>query len=344
MKQRRRSGLSTSGWLVAACFSVAAFSAGCTNTINTPPPVQTPTDDGGTADGGVLGSGALTTSTVVANNEAAFGLPFDSAPSPDGARIYFTGVKVDGDLTGPAIFSTNAAAASTPTALAVAGSLGAPLGVAVSSDGATVYAADPAFATASDKGAILSVPAAGGTPTALAETADYAPRAIAVAKVGTSDTIYFIGDDKADGVPGIFKDVAGAVTSVLKPIDAAAVAAHTDGTVYFIDAAGSVQKIAAGSTAAAAVGGASSGLDINYPAGIAVSQDGKFLLVPVTDAATGHQGIARIDASSGAVTQLPLSLPATNREAGGLHRAANADVYSFVDTGAGASGTVYLLQ
>ena len=170
------------------------------------------------------------------------------------------------------------------------------------------------------------------------------PSGVSLAKVGGADNIYFIGNDKADGMTGIFKDASGTVTPVIKGVDAQAVTAHTDGTVYFVDAAGTVKKIAQGGTTASALGAMATNLNVSFPAGLALSQDGQFVLVPVVDPTTKNQSIARIDVASGAVTQLALSLPATNSEAGGLHRAANADVYSFVDTGAGATGTVYLLK
>ena len=311
------------------------------------------TPDGGTPDGGPLGSGAVTTDKVIANG-AQFSLPFDAAPSPDGTQVYFTGVD---PALGSAIFKV-AATGGTPAVIAsgvncptTPGCIGAPLGIAVSSDGSTIYAADPAFAgSANDNGAIFSIPAAGGNPTALAETADYAPRAIAVQKAGGSDNIYFIGNDKTTGAPGIFKDAAGAVTPVITgnaANDPQALAVYTDGTIYYLDQSGNVQKIAAAGTTATLLGGTSKAIAINFPAGIDVSQDGKFLLVPNGDPVAHGQGIARIDVSNGTLTQLTLTPVLTaNQEAGGLHRAANADVYSFVDTGAGAtgSGIVYLLK
>lgn len=347
MKIRRRSAWTHSLAGLASC----ALAAGCHSSNNNPavPPDGGSPDggapDGGSPDGGALGSGALTTSTAVANG-ASFALPFDAAPSPDGTSVYFTGVQATGASTGPAILKSAATAGSTPSALAVGGDIGAPLGVAVSTNGTTVYAADPAYNTATDKGAIFKVASAGGAPAPLAETVDYSPRAIAVASVGGSDNLYFIGDDKTDGASGIFKDAGGTVTAVLKGAPAnnpQAVTAYADGTVYFVDGSGSVQKIAAGGTTATSLGTAAKNLNVSFPAGIAVSNDGKFVLVPDTDPMTGKQSIARIDVTSGAVTQLALTLGA-NAEAGGLHRAANADIYSFVDTGAGATGTVYLLK
>lgn len=150
--------------------------------------------------------------------------------------------------------------------------------------------------------------------------------------------VFLTAVDSATG-PQVFK-VSAAGGANAAPI--------SNGTLYFIDAsssAGKIIKVAAGGTTGTALGGGAASLNVSYPGGLAASQDGSALLVAVFDPATGGESIARVDTSSGAVTQNPLGLTA-NREPGGLHRASNADVYSFVDTGAGAtsSGTIYVLS
>lgn len=303
----------------------------------TPPP---PAPDGGSP---TPGSANLTSATPAANGNS-FAYPLDATPSPDGTQIYFTGIQPGASPGGPGIFKVAAAGGAT-SSLTAGGSIGVPLAVAMSSDGSKVYVADPAYGTNVD-GAVFSVASAGGSPTVLTETEGYAPRAVAVAKVGGSDNVYFIGDDKANRQSGIFKDASGTISAVIEGSaanDPQAVAAYSDGTLYFIDGSGSVQRIAAGGTTATALPGAARNLAINFPAGIDVSQDGKFLVVPVTDPATHGESIARIDVTSGNVTQLPLGL-SKNSESGGIHRAAAADVYAFVDSGAGSTGTVYLLK
>ena len=329
MTKRWRGAVSSS-----AAALVIALAAGCNK--DSPP-----------ASGGGAGTGNISSVTSVANGDT-FQTPFDAAPSPDGTAIYFTGVD---PVKGAAIFKVGNKAGSAPSVLtsgcatpACDSFVGSPLGIAVSSDGATVYVADPAYTSgASDSGSVFSVPSGGGSQTALAETAGYNARFITVSKVGGSDNLYLIGDDKADGQAGIFKDVGGTVTTVIKGGDPPAVAVASDGTVYYLDQNGSVQKVGTGGTATA-LGGSASNLAVSYPAGMALSQDEKSLLVPVFDSVTGAQAVTRIDVSSGAQTGIFLGLPRTNVEGGGLHRAANADVYSFVDSGAGSSGTIYLLK
>ncbi len=316
------------------------------------------TGDGGTGDGGVLGSGKPTTSNVIAMG----GVPFDAVPSPDGTQVYFTG---EDNALGAAIFSVPGAGGA-PAVIAsgkncgtTATCIGVPFGIAVSSDGKTIYAADPAFrgSDADNKaGAIFTVANTGGEPAALPETVDYAPYAVTVAKVGAADNLYFIGQDPtAAGAMGIFLDVGGTVTPVIEgagAIDPQAVAVASDGTVYYVDGNGGVQKVVAGKPVALLTG--TKNLNVSFPAGIAVSQDGTAVLVPNLDPATAAPGIARIAVTSGVVTQLALTpaLSAMNTQGGGFHRAANADVYSFVDSGAGtgtgslidSTGTVYLFK
>ena len=289
-------------------------------------------------------SGNLTSATSVANG-AAFLSPFDAAPSPDGNTIYFTGVD---PAAGAAIFKVPAAG-GTPSVLASGCAttacdsfIGAPLGIAVSSDGSKVFVADPAYVGGnSDTGYVFSVPSGGGAQSLLAETGGYNVRFITTSKVGGSDNLYFIGDDKADGKAGIFKDVSGTVSPVIKTGDPQAATVAGNGTVYSIDQNGSVQKMAGGGSTATVL---ANGLAVSYPVGMALSGDERFLLVPVVDPATSTQAIARIDVSSGASTLMALGLPATNSEGGGFHKAANADVFSFVDSGAGTTGTVYVLK
>ena len=52
-----------------------------------------------------------------------------------------------------------------------------------------------------------------------------------------------------------------------------AIAAHDDGTVYFVDGRGDVRKLAPGSHEASTLGGAATHLAVYFPAAIAVSQN-----------------------------------------------------------------------
>lgn len=325
-RQRRRGITFAGGTLCAAALAV---SAGChsNGSSNNPP-----------------GNGTVGTITPAANG-SQFNTPFDAAASPDGTQIYFTGI--DSSSGTPSVFKAGAAAGSTATVLGsvpVSGvTFGFPASIATSTDGSSVYVADPAASTANDLGVIFSIPSGGGNATPLSETADYAPHAISVARSANADAIYFVGTDKADGTIGIFQDRAGAVTPVIKGAAAGSpslVAASDDGTVYFFDSERGLQKVVAGGASAVPVGGASASL--RGVTGLAVAQDGSSL-VAATSSGTG--GFQRISLADGSVTPEAAALPATgSTEPGGLHRAANADVYAFADLSAGASGTVYVLS
>ncbi|HEY2031494.1 MAG TPA: hypothetical protein VGH20_20020 [Myxococcales bacterium] len=338
--------MTTSRGAVTVAAALLGLAAACSNN-NNQPGAGTP-DGGGVAsnpDGGSAdaGNGSLTTSTAAAadNDKLVFSLALDAAPSPDGNTIYFLAVD---PANGPGVFKTAAAANSTPTLITSGGSLGSPLALAVSTDGNTIFLADPAAQTATDQGAIFAESAAGGAPSLLPETVDFAPRAVAVSKVGGSDEIVFIGTDKTSGADGVFKDVSGQVTSVVAGNNPSSIAVANDGTIYILDQAGSIARVAPGGTSATALAGASQHLDVSFPSGMDLSHDQSALLVSGFDPATGNESIARVDIATGAVTQLVLTPPLAGGEPGGLHRAANADTYGFVDTGAGNSGTVYLLK
>jgi DNA-binding beta-propeller fold protein YncE len=354
MTRSRNAALVTS---VAAMFALAA---GCNNNNSTPTDAGNPLDagtpvdagtptDGGTTDGGTATNtdgGNPTTAVAATSNpgEDVFALALDAAPSPDGATIYF--IAVDGN--GGAVFKTSAAAGSTPTLLSDAPPLGAPLGIAVSSDGSKLYLADPAALTATDKGAILVESVGGGTPTMLTETIDFAPRAVAVTKIGGADEIVFIGTSttaNADGTftDGVFEDVGGTVTLVVAGGNPSAVAVATDGTIYILDQAGSIAKVAPTATTATALPGASQTLNVSFPSGMDLSLDQTELVVSGFDA-TGKEAVNRVNISTGAVTQLTLAPVLVGTEPGGLHRAFNSDTFAFVDSSANTSGTIYLLK
>jgi DNA-binding beta-propeller fold protein YncE len=348
--------------LVTSVAAMLALATGCHSNNNSTPtdggnPVDggTPVDAGTPADGGTPDGGTATntdggnpsTATASASNPAedVFALPLDAAPSPDGNTIYF--IAANGN--GMAVFSTAAATGSMPALLTSGGALGAPLGIAVSSDGTKLYLADPAAQTPNDKGVVFVEAASGGDPSQLSETLDFTPRAIAVSKVGGVDELVFIGTSPTanqDGsfTDGVFKDVSGTVTPVLAGGNPSAIAVATDGTIYILDQAGSIAKVAAGATTATALAGASQTLSVSFPSGMDVSLDQTALLVSGFDPATAKESISRVNIATGAVTQLVFNPAFTGLEPAGLHRAFNSDAFAFVDSGANTSGTIYLLK
>jgi|GEM_PF-2326759 len=368
MKQQRRSELSLPVGLAAALVFAAA--SGCSSNNNNPKPGNDAGYDagggggGGGGDGGTGldggsdggtgldgGTGTITKAIKVSNSPTDFYVPFDAIPSADAQTVYFLGVNPP---TGAAVFSVPAAGGAVKV-LTGGVPLSSPISIALSSDGTAVFAADPSGWTNNDKGAVFMVPAAGGTPTALAETNDYTPRVVVVSKQNNSDVLYFVGNDPADGMPGIFTDNAGTVVPILKgaTLDPTALAVSSTGTVYYLDSAqtetmGNLFKVTS-ATAGTQIGAAQN-LLTNYPGAMALSQDESAIVTPVivpssAAANAGGTNFARIDVTTGAVTLQ--SAGATTDplvEPGGLHRALNSDTYSYVDLGANQSGTVYLLS
>ena len=127
-----------------------------------------------------LMTGVLTTPVAaqgVSFSEAATAnLPWDAAPSPDGATIYYTAIGKDG---APSVFSVPAAGGD-PVVLAAGEPLAMPLGIDVSNDGKTLYVTDPWMAGAAGN-AIFAIPSDGSSaPTLVNGTRGKQPVGITV--------------------------------------------------------------------------------------------------------------------------------------------------------------------
>ena len=284
-----------------------------------------------------------------ATTSGDYQLPLDSVPSSDGKTFYFTAM----GSGGMGVFRVDAAGgAATP--LFVGAPLVSPFGIAISSDDATLYIADSAAGHDPNdpmgdakSGAVYSLPTAGGTPTALGETVGLRPRGVEVARQDSSDVVYFTGTG-SDGRPGVFKLAGGVQTLVAgDPLtDPGGVAVSRSGAVYVTNTQAaqsglsSVFQVDSGSASEIA-----SGIKVGYPAGIAISQDGKTLLVSGQDATLGTSTVYRINVETRELTSINQGLE-NNPDAGGLHRARNADVFSWcgVTVGTDGSGTVFRIS
>jgi hypothetical protein len=310
------------GWSGAVALVLAL--AGCSKDENPPPPA-------------VKGDGTVKSVAGAVSGGAAFRLPFDAALSPDGKTAYFTAL-VD---EGAALFKvpTAGGTATKLTDLVSPGSLDA------TSDGQTVVVADPGVESGTGAlGALLTVSASGGTPGMLTGTEGTLPRGVAIS--GTR--IVFTGTDPADGAPGVFEtSTGGGVTTLLKTgiIEPSAVAIGTTGEVYVLDAEGDdaptqhVLKIVSG-TASEVV----KGLRTGFPAGLAVAENGANLLVATTDPSTGKARLERFSVSGMAAGNPFTGTIGSFDEPAGLHRAAKADSYAYVDSGASGAGTVFVVN
>jgi sugar lactone lactonase YvrE len=292
-----------------------------------------------------------TPSADAATQGGDFMRPLDTVPSSDGSQFYFTAM----GSQGMGVYQV-AAAGGMARALATGTPLVSPLGIAISADDKTLFIADAAAgydpnnpAGADKVGALFTLAASGGSPAVLAGTEGSRPRAVELGSDAGTDTLFFSGQGASDGRPGVFKIPAagGAVSAVFSgdPLtDPGGVAVARDGTVYVAnttsaqDGTASIYKLKDG--AATLVAG---DLRSGYPAGIALSQNGGTLLVSGRDRTLGTDVVYRIALDTNTVTQFAMGIE-NNTDAGGLHRARSADVFSWADLTAGGTGLVYRIS
>ncbi len=265
--------------------------------------------------------------------------PLDAIPSPDGSALYFI---AEGDK-GAAVYSLSKGAMRQ---LSVGSALAAPLGIATATDGKTLFVSDLAGGD-DDLGAIYALDNTGGAMNLVAGSAGSAPRGLAVVHAASGDQIYFTGAD-SDGAPAVFKiSAAGGAASVVYKgaglFDPTGITVDHSGTIYVMDATQDGSRLVriSGGAATELVGGLQSG----YPAGIALAQNEQALIFADADATGGYE-LRRMPLSAGpnGATALAIASLGQVDDPAGIHRAAAADVYAFVDSGAGAAGNVWLLS
>jgi sugar lactone lactonase YvrE len=280
----------------------------------------------------------------------ALAKPFDATPTPDADGVFYTALipptAEDGASTG-ALFKLGTGAGSTPTM--VAEGFNAPVGLAVSTDGQSVFVADVSGTDETGRtegGLVYRVGASGGTPAELTGTIGYHPRALEVRNESGTDQLYFSGNDPADGVAGVFRTTADGMTisPVLKgaPLaDPSGIALAANGDVFVADTVGAegeagIYKISGGQ-ATLLVGG----LRVGYPAGVAISADGSHLLVSGHVADGAQAAVYRVEIASAASTTITMGIEG-NTVSAGVHRAHNKDTFAWANADP-AGGTVYLI-
>ena len=326
---------------------------------------STTTSTGGT--GGAGGATTTTTTTTTSSSGTGGGAhtlaigsaadahrPFDAAPNADGSVVYFTsdGTNGLGVYKAPADGSAPTPVAVYPAAIDPANPFAAPFGVAVSTDGKTIYVADAA-AGPSERGAIYAVPEGGGAPKLVSGTDGFVPHSLDVVVVGGLDTLYFSGTEaKVGGLPGIFSIPAsgGMVTTVsvggvLR--DPGGLAVAKDGAIYLVDtvASGSrsaqIMVIPAGGSPKVLI----DDLRVGYPAGIAITTDDKTLYVSGFNPQELTDRLLLVDIGASKVTETFKVELGTFTESGGLHRAASGDIFALVDSSAGPkAGKVFVIK
>ncbi len=270
-----------------------------------------------------------------ATRPGGFRTPLDATPNPAGDMIYFTAHTINGKSKG--VFAV-AASGGKAEPLFVGAPFAAPAGIAMSLDGSQIYVADAAA------NGILSVYANGsGGPSFVPGTQGTSPRNIDVVNEQAQMTMYFTGRDPNDGQPALFKiSVGGAAQPVVvykgAPLtDPDGVAVAPDGTIYVSDHA-AVDKVfkLSGSTISILV----DNLRIGNPGGIALTSDGSTLLVSSFQTNSKYDQVLVVNTATGA-TSIVTDVVGKNKNAGGIHRAHNANVFAWSDLTAGGTGRVY---
>ena len=133
-------------------------------------------------------------------------------------------------------------------------------------------------------------------------------------------------------------------------VDPTGVAIAANGDIYVADTVSaatrqaSIIKIPAGMDKGTELVG---GLEVGYPAGVALTSDDSTLLVSGLDPATLTDVVIQIDL--GSMTQSQYKGDADTDisaffEPAGLHRAKNKDVFAWADSKALAGGTVFVIK
>lgn len=320
------------------------------------------------------GSGKVTGAKATASNARA---PLDASPGPDGKMIFYTAYKqanasttLPRDQADPsennhekhdgALYSVNADGTGEKE---LAAGFWSPTGLVVSMDGSKVYVADSGSgseAKPEEVGAIYSVPSGGGAKTMITGTAGYQPKSLDIVKEAT-EQLYFTGIDPSTEKPGVFRVpiAGGTVTTVYSPADGkdtfftdpGGIAVTADRTIYVAETIGgmggnssSIIMIKNGTATEFAMG-----IKVGYPAGVALSQDEKFLLVSGIDRTKGTSVLYRIDLGDAAKIEMITKDIGDNTNSAGLHRAHNKDIFAWSnaawpDENNQNGGTVYLLN
>lgn len=307
--------------------------------------------DGGGGNGGGEGGGGAPPLLPEFNDIADGRTPFDATPSPDGQITYFTG---DDPTEGPGVFTVASTGGAVST-VAAGAPFAAPFGISTSTDGAKLYIADPAAdEDGDDRGAIFELASAGGAALIIDGTTGRTPTALDVVEESGADQIYFAGrNDDNEAVIYKIPATGGTATVVASGgniQDPSGIAVSNTGEIYFVDTIASthsrsrIMKIASGeSTPTLFV----DNLNVGYPAGLALTLDENTLWLSGYDAATLTSAILQIGVEEPTVTvyigDADTDISAFYEPAG-LHRSKAADVFSFVDSKAGGSGTVFAAQ
>ncbi len=269
---------------------------------------------------------------VVATTVETGNFPLDATPDPDGTTFFFTAAGTDG----PAVYRVPALGGAVVT---VAG--GAPFvtprGVAVSTDGRTLYVADPAAASSGAGGLVFALSVDGGDPVPVPGSEGTLARAVEIAAEASGDHLVLAGVDPATGQPAVLTLAAsGAPTPTIlahgAPLVAPdGVAVSHSGAIYVADrgpaaesTGGRVYRVLDGRVEAIFAD-----FQAGNPAGIALIIGESILAISAVDPAAGAAQVLLVDLATGQ-TGVATKRIGDNPGAGGLHRGRNTETLAWV--------------
>lgn len=277
-----------------------------------------------------LANGAIA-SIIAAGEPGLYEIAWDAAPDPDASTIYF----VADSKQGNGLFSVPAEGGE-EVAVAIGSPFAEPVGLAVSSDGQTVYVADPAAEINGAKGAVFAVSIADGIVIALPATDGSMPRGIEVKNVDGSDVIFFSGVDPKAGQVAVMSIAAnGGELNVLAKgepfVMPMGVAISDAGAVYVADRNGSgegwgsVFRIIDGKVEQIA-----DYFRTGPVVGATLTLDQSLLLVSALDAGYDSAQVLAINLATGDKLAINKGI-ARNFGSGGVHRAHNRNIFAWAD-------------
>jgi hypothetical protein len=305
--------------------------------------------NGGTGGtGGTGGMGGSSSGMAKLDTAVTDLIPFDATPDVKGDAVYIAGLDKQGNPVIASAKLDGSAAAS--KVLSSGAPLVAPLNIAISTDGATLYIADPGAEDATGKvGRIFKMANDGGTLAPITNADGYRARGLEALSVENKDVIYFAGTDPT-GVAGIFKvpaDDSAPVDVVAKGApfqDPSGVAVNANGDVFACDTVQDSDRLG---IVVSVIGGnvkpLLSGLLPGFPCGVALLEGEKALLVSSRDPVKKTDAVLTIDLSTNMTTSFSMGVD-TFVEAAGLHRAKQAgNTFAWADSLANG-GTVFRIQ
>jgi DNA-binding beta-propeller fold protein YncE len=259
-------------------------------------------------------------------SSGGFQSPTDAVASPDGRTFYFAAWDMDKQ---PTLYQVAADANSAPTVLAAGDPLEAPMGLVLSCDGKTLYAADMGV----EAGQIVTVSTSGGPATILGTSGISRPSGLAM---GPDCKSLFATGRLDDNTPALFEvPLAGGAARAIyhgdplvEPtgmfVDSQGVAWVMDHHAVGKDGEGVLYAISSDGSKATEV---MSNLRMGTPGGVSLTAGGGTAVMPTRDA-DGAAQLTSVDIATGEVKQLPTPDIAYGA---GLRTARNAGVFVVVD-------------